>query len=391
MVNMKLWVVDDEPDVAESVVESLKFLGHTASSAISARELIAAAPTADELVVLDLNMPGMDGLQVLRELAAVASFPAVVMCSGMAPQLLTAARDFARISGFRQISWLTKPVTLENLSRALQQATEPAPAPRTARPSTAPPHDAAFAPISEFVPFFQPKTDIRSGLLKGFELLVRWKPETSMVLGPGQFLPALRTAGRMAELTHHLIDAGLDLLAAWHPHNGEIGCAFNVEAGLIDGDMPDRLDEACARRGVPNGLVTIEVTEGELLSSAQAGLESLTRLRLRGFDVSMDDFGTGYSSLSRLANFPFSEIKLDVGFVSRIGSDPATEAIIAESIELAHRLGMRVCAEGVEQLAQLHWLADRHCDLAQGFLLGMPMPADHATALSRQPNALVPR
>lgn len=396
---MRFWVVDDEPELVETLCSSLEFLGHENVFGIAAGSLLEIDLSGTDVVLLDLNMPGRDGLQVLTDLAGKNKFPRVLMMSGLDSRLLHSAQEFARSSGFKSSAWIQKPVSMESLRQTIAQLIDPRESePAKPRAFTAPPKppcNAAQAPLEQFVPFFQPKIALGSGELYGFEALIRWQATPDMLLAPGMFLDDLRTSGRMGEITRHMVTRGLDHLRTWNAEFGKISCAFNYEASLLESGLADLILEDCHARGLTPDVVTIELTESELLSNRSLALAALTRMRVRGFALSMDDFGTGYSSLSRLASYPFTEIKLDVGFVSRIGSDANTEEIIRESIDLAHKLGMKVCAEGVEHLDQLSWLMRAGCDLAQGYLIARPMPAKEAGAFinamrNRDLGALLP-
>lgn len=383
----RIWVVDDEPDVAQVIVDTLTFVGFPGAKRATPDSMAGGIALDEDIVFLDLNMPGKDGLQVLREMSNRGVRPAVILVSGVDSRLMQAASNFANFAGFTRVARIQKPISLNQLRDAMESIfRKPAESRGYSNPLPVVGRKADTAPVSEFTPYFQPKVEIRSGRVKGFEALMRWRPSPDgPVLGPRDFLDEIRACHRMQEVTEHIVDVGLELLADWVLHYGEVGCAFNFEASLLSPDMVDHLTDACLRVGYPAKLVTVELTEREWLANSSAGLEALARLRLRGFQLSMDDFGTGYSSLNRLAQYPFSELKLDVGFVSRIGRDHDVESIIRESILLAHQMGMTVCAEGVEHVDQLSWLSDVNCDHVQGFLLGRPMePSQVKDVLGRQ-------
>jgi EAL domain-containing protein (putative c-di-GMP-specific phosphodiesterase class I) len=380
--NICIRVVDDEPDVAEVLVNTLGFIGRPGAMVLSADEAITADYGPDDILFLDLNMPGKDGLQVLRELSSRGQYPSIVLISGVDSRLLQAALNFGKVAGFNRISRLQKPFSFDSLNEAISLIESGRPVPARRQAARAIPKRADTAPAGEFFPYFQPKFVIETGELKGFEALMRWIPQgADTVFGPGDFLDDIRQCERMEELTFRIIEVGLEALESWQQKFSAVTCAFNFEASLLGTVTADWLSEACSAHGIDPRLVVVELTEREVLANRSLGLESLTRLRLRGFQLSMDDFGTGYSSLNRLSQYPFTELKLDVGFVSRIGRDKDIDAITRESIALAHQLGMHVCAEGVEHVDQLAWLSNAGCDMAQGYLLGRPMSGADAGAL----------
>ncbi|MGY1594207.1 putative bifunctional diguanylate cyclase/phosphodiesterase [Geodermatophilus sp. SYSU D00708] len=243
----------------------------------------------------------------------------------------------------------------------------------------------------------QPQVDVATGTTLGVEALVRWAHPVRGLLGPAEFLPQAEIHGLMRSVTDEVLRLAVDQAAAWRRSGRDLRVSVNLSASnLLDTDLPQRV--ACLLDGAdlrPDQLV-LEVTETVLLSDPERSLAVVGRLADLGVTVSIDDFGTGYSSLSYLRHLPVAELKLDRSFTADLLTDARTEAIVASTVALAHRLGLRVVAEGVEHPATLAYLAALGCDESQGYLHSAPLPAaelerwlDRAGAAAREA-ALLP-
>jgi EAL domain-containing protein (putative c-di-GMP-specific phosphodiesterase class I) len=223
----------------------------------------------------------------------------------------------------------------------------------------------------------QPQVDVRTGRTLGAEALVRWAHPVRGLLGPAQFLPLAEAHGLMGALTDEVLRQAVAQAADWRRRGLDLRISVNLSASnLLDTDLPHRVAGLLADAGLPAESLVLEVTETVLMGDAERSLAVVTALTALGLTVSIDDFGTGYSSLSYLRDLPVAELKLDRSFTADLLEDPRTEAIVASTIDLAHRLGLRVVAEGVEHDATLARLARLGCDESQGYLHSAPLPAD---------------
>ena len=229
----------------------------------------------------------------------------------------------------------------------------------------------------ELVVLYQPQVDLREGIVRGAEALVRWRHPTRGFLGPEAFLAAAEQGGLMRNLTRYVLEESLVQLRAWRSTGMEIDLAINVSArDLADARFPDEVATALAEYGVEPSWLELEVTESVLLSDRLRTSRMLERLVDQGVRIAIDDFGVGYSSLGQLKTLPANVLKIDRSFVSSMESDRSDAAIVSSTIELAHRLGLQVIAEGVETPAHLARLRAAGCDIGQGHLLGRPLPGD---------------
>jgi diguanylate cyclase (GGDEF)-like protein len=236
----------------------------------------------------------------------------------------------------------------------------------------------------ELVIEYQPQVDLREGSVLGVEALVRWTHPRLGFLGPEAFLAAAEQGGLMRNLTRYVLEESLRQLSSWRNGGMELDLAVNVSArDLADARFPDEVARALAVHGVDPSWLELEVTESVLMSDRLRTSRMLERLVDHGVRIAIDDFGVGYSSLGQLRTLPASVLKIDRSFVSNMETDRSNEAIVSSTIELAHRLGLRVIAEGVETPAQLATLRAAGCDTGQGYLLGRPLAGDDLVTFAR--------
>jgi diguanylate cyclase (GGDEF)-like protein len=240
----------------------------------------------------------------------------------------------------------------------------------------------------QFVLYYQPKIDLRTGLVSGAEALVRWQHPVRGLLSPADFIPVAEHSSLIGAFTLHLLDRAIGDCVSWQ-HGGmpSVGVAVNVSSrNLLHHELPDEVAALLDRHQLEPGFLMLEVTETAMMTEADVCEEVLRRLRSLGVRISVDDFGTGYSSLTFLQRVEVHEVKLDRAFVSHITSSASAATIVRATTDLAHGLGLSVVAEGVETEEQLRHLKVMGCDIAQGYHLGRPLPvADFRSgAIARQ-------
>lgn len=230
----------------------------------------------------------------------------------------------------------------------------------------------------EYILHYQPKVDITSGEIAGFEALLRWQSPDGVLVAPDQFIPLLEETGLIVQVGDWVTRAACAQIHAWREAGiTPVPVAINLSARqLRHAGFSTTLSRALSEFKVPANLIEIEVTESSLMENPEQAIIVLTELNTLGIRLSADDFGTGYSSLSYLKRLPLNTLKIDRSFVRDITIDPDDAAIARTVIMLAHSLGLKVVAEGVETEEQLAFLGDNHCDEAQGYLFSRPLPAD---------------
>ncbi len=246
---------------------------------------------------------------------------------------------------------------------------------------------AALTTEDQLVLHYQPKIDLRTGEVCGVEALVRWDHPGRGLLYPADFLDLVEDAGLMRSLTHVVLNKALDQSVHWQANDSPLTIAVNLSASsLVDADLPEQVAALLAARGLPPTVLQLEITEEFLMADRDRARAILTRLRDQGVQIAVDDFGTGYSSLAYLRELPVDELKLDRSFVFPMADDARAASLVASTIALAHSLGLRMVAEGVENPVAYAELARHGCDQAQGYQISRPVPAaelDHWLAARR--------
>jgi diguanylate cyclase len=230
---------------------------------------------------------------------------------------------------------------------------------------------------------YQPVADLRTGALVGVEALVRWRHPERGLLAPGAFLPAIEHTEVMREVSHRVLAMAICQAGAWFRQDRAWRVAVNLSAtDLLDRSLVDDVAGLLRRYGTPARRVTLEVTESVLITDPARAMEVLGELRKLGVHLALDDFGTGFSSLTHLQRMPVDEIKIDRSFVAAMATDASSAAIVSSTVDLAHALGLRVVAEGIEDEATWTRLRAVGCDAAQGYYLAKPLaPGELETQL----------
>ncbi|TFD94821.1 EAL domain-containing protein [Cryobacterium lactosi] len=228
----------------------------------------------------------------------------------------------------------------------------------------------------QLVVYYQPKINLRTGEVTGVEALVRWQHPTRGLLLPEDFLDLVEESGLMHALTRIVLGKALDQAVLWQHAGHALTIAVNMSASsLVNVEFPEEIVRMVTARRLPASALMLEITEDFLMSDRDRARDVLSRLREAGIQIAVDDFGTGYSSLSYLRDLPIDELKLDRSFVSPMADDARAASLVASTIDLAHSLGLRMVAEGVESSVAYDELARYGCDHAQGFFMSQPIPA----------------
>jgi diguanylate cyclase len=241
---------------------------------------------------------------------------------------------------------------------------------------------------NELLLHFQPKVELASGRVVGAEALLRWVNPDLGLVGPDRFIPMAEESGLIVEFGEWVLNNACAQMARWRDAGlGDIKVAINVSRHeVVAGGLVATVDAAMARHAIRPGQLVIELTESMLMDHHEQTRRQLEALRSRGVELSIDDFGTGYSSMNYLKRFPLDELKVDKSFVNGTPDDQTNSAIVKAVIVLAHSLGMRVVAEGVETEASRTMLQALGCDVFQGYLCSKPLPAPAFIALQAQIN-----
>ena len=229
---------------------------------------------------------------------------------------------------------------------------------------------------------YQPQLELATGSIRAVEALARWQHPERGLLAAGEFITAAERSGLVSEISRQVLASSARQWQVWNRQGITLDIAVNLSAvDLLDLALVAEIAALLDESGMPPEHLVLEITERTLLQDEQQAHTVLTQLNAIGIRVSIDDYGTGYSSLASLRQLPIQEVKIDRCFVTGIPTDTSNDAIVRSTIDLAHALGAIVVAEGVETTSELQRLADTDCDLAQGYLIGRPLPADELAQL----------
>jgi EAL domain-containing protein (putative c-di-GMP-specific phosphodiesterase class I)/FixJ family two-component response regulator len=378
---VNILVLDDESFMLKLLGRILLNLGFTSvifcDNGRSALEQITDASGRPNLILLDLNMPEMDGIEFVRHLVDRHYSGSLILISGEDERMLQTAEKLVRAHKIPILGYLHKPVKPDALSAMLEKWTPP-PAEATGVAKKVYSSDELRAAIDngELINYYQPKVAIATGELIGVETLARWRHPVDGLIFPDQFISIAEASGLIDKLTQVVFTGAMTQAKAWEEAHLPLRIAVNVSMdNLASLDFLNFVAEITTKLGVAPHNVVLEVTETRLMQDTRAPLEILTRLRLKRFRLSIDDFGTGHSSLAQLRDIPFDELKIDQGFVHGAWKDETLRAMYDASLSLARQLEMEVVAEGVEDRNDWDLLRSTGCDLAQGTFMSRPMLA----------------
>jgi EAL domain-containing protein (putative c-di-GMP-specific phosphodiesterase class I)/DNA-binding NarL/FixJ family response regulator len=384
---MKILLIDDDPFALKLLsIQLRKFelerRGFTdvvcSESGQAGLEVLEREPQIG-LVFCDLQMPGMDGVELVRHLVRLHYSGGLVLISGETPRTRQAVEQLARAHGLNVLGAVGKPVSsaalTELFDRIIPAAASPIPAKRA---PTYTPADLQLAiNHGELRNYYQPKVELATGRVIGMEALVRWQHPRDGLVMPSHFVPMSEEHGLVGYLGVEVIREAFGDLRRWLDAGHQLDMAVNVSLGSVSSlDYPDFLVGEAQSAGIPLSRVILEITETRLMDNPQVQLDVLTRLRLKQVRLSIDDFGTGYSGMAQLRDLPFDELKIDRSFVHDSAKDRSLRAMLEASLGLARELGLRTVAEGVEDREDWDLLRTTSCDEAQGYLIAKPMPGN---------------
>ncbi|HTP38609.1 MAG TPA: EAL domain-containing response regulator [Steroidobacteraceae bacterium] len=380
--DVRIAVVDDDPLMLKLLGYQLARLGYTqviaCDSGIRALQRIATSNFSVDLILLDINMPGMDGVEFIRRLVDYRYGGGVILVSGENSRILESVERLIAAHQLEALGHLTKPVQLPALKALLGKLK-----PRNELPLAVAADQSCSADQLRFaiangqlVNHYQPKVVMQTREVIGVEALVRWQHPVNGLIAPALFIPLAAEYGLMRDLTRAVLSAAMQDARSWMLLGHRLSMAVNISMDDLGAlDFPDTAASLAHSAGIDPRQVILEVTEDQMMERLSVVLDVLSRLQLKRFRLAIDDFGTGHSSLAHLRDLPFDELKVDRGFVHGAANDATLRAICSASLRMAQQLRMQVVAEGIEDQSDWDLLGSMGCDVGQGYFIARPMPA----------------
>lgn len=367
-------IIDDEPAICELIETIAESAGFDASSASEPNEIQSAIESSFDLLVLDLSLGLVDGIEVMSALGVRHKGLPVILVSGADQSLLESAGRIAEMYKLRVLGTFSKPVPLEVLRSAMLEWSEV-----TSRSLDPTGPKVVIGPDELLDPdhlhlAYQPKVSTATGEVIGAEALVRWRRDDAEI-SPAILVSIIEREGRNADLLDAVMNMAAQDRRRFEALSSLADISLNISVLDLDDDELPRRAQRILLESAPAAKWTFEVTESSPIIEIAPSLSILTRLRLAGFRLAVDDFGTGTSNYERLLVAPFTELKIDRALVRRLRTGAAEpDPIVRSSIEVGHSLGLGVIAEGVETVEQYEIIRTLGCDSAQGFLIARPVP-----------------
>lgn len=379
----RVLIIDDEEAICELIGAVAESAGFTATSASEPDDIRQAIDGEFDLVVLDLSLGLVDGIEMMGALGTRHKGLPLILVSGADQSLIDSAGRIAEMHKLRVLGTFSKPVPLDVLRAAMLEWSEV-----TARaldptgPKVVITADELLHPEHLYLAY-QPKVSTSTGRVVGAEALVRWKHEEHGEVSPAILVSIIEREGRNAELLGAVMHMAARDRKKYRSLAALDDVSLNISVLDLDDEELPRRAQRILLESSPAERWTFEVTESSPIIEIAPSLSILTRLRLAGFRLAVDDFGTGTSNYERLLVAPFTELKIDRALVRRLrGGSVDPDPIVRSSVEVGHSLGLNVIAEGVETLEQYDVIRRLGCDIAQGFLISRPVaPGEFAAAV----------
>jgi EAL domain-containing protein (putative c-di-GMP-specific phosphodiesterase class I)/ActR/RegA family two-component response regulator len=352
---LHLLVAEDHDFQRKTLARILRALGviriSEAGDGKAALDIFAAAEPPVDIIISDLEMPGMDGMEFMRHLGQADRSVAVILLSALDEALISSVEAMSKAYGITLLGAVSKPATLDKLRGLVEKFAPPRPKASQQAALEIPLDEMRRGLIAgEFEPFFQPKVTIADGTVVGMEALARWHHPRMGLIAPHAFIPPMESAGMIDDLTWAILDKSAARCREWVARGRQWTVSVNLSTNsLKEPGLAERITAMVAGHKLDPKYIVLEITESAAMTDVGTSLENLTRLRMRRFALSIDDYGTGYSSMQQLARIPFSELKIDQSFVLNATEKESSKVLLSSSLEIARKLGLKAVAEGVSR------------------------------------------
>ena len=382
MNDIQIMIVDDETSILDLTQRHLEKMGYcniiTCQSGQLALEKYQENTVSFDIIISDLNMPEMNGVEFLRHLSEEGYCGGIILLSGEDQRILEVAKELAKARNLNVLGYISKPFKREALELLLSDYSPQSPDISAPSPSEISEEELrAGIDGDEVVIAFQAKTKLDTGKVIGVEALARWDHSERGLLPPYTFIPLAERCHLIDELTYNIYRKTLSQMRAWLEKDIILEISINISVNSFTTDgFVDFLVQTAEEYNVNPDMIIFEVTETQIMENSLECLEKLMHLRMKNFGLAIDDFGTGHSNMTQLKNAPFTELKIDRAFVNGACDDPTARTILESSIDLAKKLNMYTVAEGVETKVELELVKELGCDQIQGFYIAEPMLAE---------------
>lgn len=382
---LRFVVAEDHDFQRRTLVGLLKRLGAAhvgeAADGAAALELLRSPGANIDVIIADLDMPGMDGMELIRHVGESGLPVALILSTAIDHAVMVSVETMTKAYGITLLGAIEKPMTQAKLEAVLAKHRPLQPrsgTPQAPAPSFTLDEMRQGVANDEFEPFFQPQIALSTGALEGAESLARWRHPEHGIVSPYFFTGPMEEGGLIDDLTWMLLAKSARLSRRWAEGSPPLEMTISVNLSTKSLGYPnvaDHITKIVRNEGADLGRIVLEVTESAAITHVAETLETLARLRIRGFGLSIDDYGTGYSSMQQLSRIAFTELKIDQSFVMSALDVEADRVILESCVEMARRLKVRSVAEGVESRAHWDLLLSLGCDIAQGYFIAEPMSA----------------
>jgi EAL domain-containing protein (putative c-di-GMP-specific phosphodiesterase class I)/ActR/RegA family two-component response regulator len=376
MARTPLYVLDDDEQYSQLISTFIQSTGLDVVTETSAVHFLKSPLPQKFILILDLIMPEMDGIEVIRELATKNTQASLILVSGFDERVLHSAQLLAEAYKMEVLACFTKPIDPQlfiDFIAKLSFQLKPSKPFNEKNKLTASELNRAIT-NQQLVVHYQAQVDVKTNILIGLEALVRVNHPTEGLIYPDRFIQVAEDNNLMAALTKNVISSVCRDLASHQEAFKNTIISINISSkDIISLKFPELLISLVEENNINPKQVCLELTETAVMGELTASLDVLNRLRMKGFSLSIDDFGTGHSSLTQLYNAPFSELKIDQHFVMRMENDKEAKVIVEICIMLGHMMGMKVVAEGVETYEIAKTLTNLTCDVLQGYFIAKPL------------------
>ncbi|WP_299979667.1 EAL domain-containing response regulator [uncultured Pseudoteredinibacter sp.] len=377
---LRCLLVDDDPGTLLILKRQLVALGIFEIDVCnnSCAALKKLQPDSEyDIVFSDLNMPGVDGIELIRHIYQLKLSCALVLVSGEDPRIINSISHLAREQGLQFLGAIEKPFEQEDVEKLLHKFNVNFELElEKDRPNVSISEIRQAILNKEIEAYFQPQICVKTGRLIGAEALAHWRHPSKGLITADHFIPLAERHGLIQLIGHYILDFCCIQLKQWQANGIDITLSINISPLHLNRlDLPDVLCSMAKFHGIQPQKLIIELTEASMLEDLSTSIDILSRLRLRGFQLSIDDYGTGHSSLDKLQQIPFNELKIDRSFIKYASDNEASRRILEATVDLAKKLHLKCVAEGVEFESDWEMVSSLQCDIAQGFFISRPMPA----------------